>query len=66
MLHFGFESALFLLDMLDYAGRIQHQHVTIDSAESVVGLSTITKEHVAILIALRVKKPSLDPQLNLL
>ena len=51
---------------LEKLRRIQHQRVTIDHAEPITGLSTITKEHVCILAALNVKKPSLNPQLNLL
>ena len=46
--------------------RIQHQQVKINDAAPIAGLSTIDQEHCKILPALSVKKPTLNPQLNLL
>ena len=46
--------------------RIQHQQVKINDAAPIAGLSTIDQEHSKILSALTVKKPTLNPQLNLL
>ena len=46
--------------------RIQHQQVKINDAAPTAGLSTIDQEQSKILSAMTVKKPTLNPQLNLL
>ena len=46
--------------------RIQHQRVVVNDSAPISGLSTITHEHNSILAALSIKKPSLNPQMNLL
>ena len=46
--------------------RIQHQQVKINDAAPIAGLSTIDQEQSKILSALTIKKPTLNPQLNLL
>ena len=46
--------------------RIQHQQVKINDTAPIAGLSTIDQEQSKILSALTIKKPTLNPQLNLL
>jgi hypothetical protein len=51
---------------LDKLRRIQHQKIVLNKTQPIAGLSTITQEHTAILSALNIKKPTLDPQISLL
>lgn len=51
---------------LDKLRRIQHQTIILDQTQPIAGLSTITQEHLAILSSLKIKKPTLDPQMKLL
>jgi transposase len=51
---------------LDKLRRIQHQKIVLNKTQPITGLSTITQEHTAILAALEIKKPTLDPQMSLL
>ena len=46
--------------------RIQYQHIKINDAALIAGLSTIDQEHNKILSVLTVKNPTLNAQLNLL
>ena len=46
--------------------RIQHHRVTLNGAQPVTGISSISKEQTAILSALTIKKPTLNIQLTLL
>ena len=46
--------------------QIQYQQVKINDAAPITGLSTIDQEQSKILSALTIKKPTLNPQLNLL
>ena len=46
--------------------QIQYQQVKINDAAPIAGLSTIDQEQSKILSALTIKKPTLNPQLNLL
>ena len=46
--------------------RIQHHRVTLNGAQPVTGISSISKEQTAILSALTIKKPTLTTQLTLL
>jgi hypothetical protein len=46
--------------------RIQHHRVTLNGAQPVTGISSISKEQTAILSALTIKKPTLNTQLTLL
>jgi transposase len=51
---------------LDKLRRIQHHQVIVNDTQPVTGLSTISQEHTAILVALTIKKPTLNTQLTLL
>jgi transposase len=46
--------------------RIQHHRVTLNGAQPVTGISSISKEQTEILSALTIKKPTLNTQLTLL
>lgn len=46
--------------------RIQHHRVTLNGAQPVTGISSISKEQTAIMSALTIKKPTLNTQLTLL
>lgn len=46
--------------------RIQHHTISIDNATPIAGISTIAKEQAAVLAALKLNKPTADPQLSLL
>ena len=46
--------------------RIQHHRVTLNGANPIAGLSSISQDQTDILSALTIKKPSLDAQLTLL
>ena len=46
--------------------RIQHHRVTLNGAQPVTGISSISKQQTAILSALTIKKPTLNTQLTLL
>lgn len=46
--------------------RIQHHRVTLNNAQPVSGISSISQEQTAILFALGVKKPTASKQLSLL
>ena len=46
--------------------RIQHHRVTLNGAQPVAGISSISKDQTAILSALTIKKPTLNTQLTLL
>lgn len=46
--------------------RIQHHTISIDNAAPIAGISTIAKEQAAVLAALKLNKPTADPQLSLL
>jgi hypothetical protein len=46
--------------------RIQHHRVTLNGAQPVAGLSSISQDQADILSALTIKKPTLDAQLTLL
>ncbi len=51
---------------LSNLARIQHHRVTLNGAQSITGVSTISAEQTSILAALTIKKPTLDTQLTLL
>jgi len=51
---------------LDKLRRIQHQVVKVNDLEPIAGLSSINQEHMEILQALTIKKPTLPVQLTLL
>ncbi len=51
---------------LDKLRRIQHQVVKVNDLEPIAGLSSINQEHMEILQALTIKKPTLPAQLTLL
>lgn len=46
--------------------RIQHHRVTLNGAQSITGVSTISAEQNTILTALTIKKPTINTQLTLL
>lgn len=46
--------------------RIQHHTVSIDGGAPIAGISTIQKEQATVLAALKLDKPTADPQLSLL
>jgi transposase len=51
---------------LDKLRRIQHHRVLLNGTQPVAGLSTINEEHLSILTALTLTKPTLNTQLTLL
>lgn len=51
---------------LSNLARIQHHRVTLNGAQSITGVSTISAEQTSILAALTITKPTLDTQLTLL
>ena len=46
--------------------RIQRQTITINDSAPITGVSTIRPEQASVLAALKLKKPSPDPQMQLL
>jgi transposase len=60
------ETALSPERALSNLRRIQHHRVTLNGAQPVTGISSISKEQTAILSALTIKKPTLNTQLTLL
>jgi len=60
------ETALSPERALSKLRRIQHHRVTLNGAQPVTGISSISKEQTAILSALTIKKPTLNTQLTLL
>jgi hypothetical protein len=46
--------------------RVQRHQTRIDGAQPIAGISTLHHDQAQTLDALKIKKPSLDPQMSLL